>query len=161
MRIAVTGSRLFADTKMVGKAMTKLQAKLTRDAPADKLPGITSIVHGDARGADTLVHNWAVRHGFHHVRDGDWTKLQDPALAYHIWGKHVIPVEANWDQFDLKAGRIRNELMKNMGIELLFAFPGNAGTLDMVRRCRRAKIRIIFAEDFLLDDYEAGAQYEL
>lgn len=161
MRIGVTGSRLLKDRKFVAKAMNMLQEKLVRDAPQGEIPGITSIIHGDARGADRLVEEWALKNGFLLVPQDRQHVSTNAALAYQLYGKHVVPVEANWDQFDLKAGRIRNQLMSDMDIKLLFVFPGNAGTLDMVRRCRRAKIKILFAEDFILGDYEAGAEYVL
>lgn len=81
------------------------------------------VIHGNARGVDTLV--------------GD---------ALRANGVYVIAMPANWDEYGKKAGPIRNTQMVSMGVALrncswrvkVLAFPGpnSVGTPDMVERCR-------------------------
>jgi hypothetical protein len=82
---------------------------------------ITTIIHGAARGADQLGEAWGLRRGI---------RLE----AY----------PADWSRFGLSAGPRRNQEMLTKGQpDLVVAFPGGRGTADMVRRSRRAGIRVI------------------
>jgi hypothetical protein len=81
----------------------------------------TTIIHGAARGADTLAGNFAKSRGI-------------PEIA----------CPANWAKHGLKAGFLRNQAMLNdHKPDLVIAFPGGRGTADMVRRARRAKVAVI------------------
>lgn len=85
------------------------------------MAGITSIVHGAAQGADTFAARWAEAHGI-------------PARAF----------PANWVEHGRAAGPRRNQQMIDEGRpDLLIAFPGGAGTADVIQRARRAGIRIV------------------
>jgi len=135
MFLAVTGSRLLKNQTFVNRVM---------NAVHDRRRGyggpITKLAHGGARGTDLLVDNWARKHGF-------------------VWGETLIELEAEWDKFDLKAGRIRNQAIADLKPDVLLVFDGGAGTLDMCRRARRAGVRRIFAEDIMLPreiDSKAG-----
>lgn len=71
---------------------------------------ITEVVCGEATGADAGGKKWARARG--------------------------VPVKsfpADWAQFGKRAGLIRNEQMAEYA-EGLVAFPGGAGTADMIRR---------------------------
>lgn len=82
---------------------------------------ITTIIHGAARGADTLGELWGLKHG-----------------------KNLEPYPADWGRFGLSAGPRRNQEMLTKGKpDLVVAFPGGKGTADMVRRSRRAGVRVI------------------
>lgn len=83
--------------------------------------GIQRIVNGDARGADRLSTAWAS------ARDIDIAKYP-----------------ADWDKHGRAAGPIRNQQMLSAeDIDLVVAFPGGAGTADMVRRSRKAGIEVM------------------
>lgn len=83
----------------------------------------THIIHGDAYGADTLAENWAIDHG-----------VQDVACP------------ANWKQWPVAAGPIRNQAMLDLGADAVIAFPGGKGTADMVSRARRRGVPVIKPE---------------
>jgi hypothetical protein len=77
-------------------------------------------VHGDADGADTLARLWCER-------------TNTPQKKY----------PALWKKFGDAAGFLRNQQMVDeAGIQLLLAFPGNNGTMDMVNRCLFARIPV-------------------
>ncbi len=90
----------------------------------DKISGILQIevlIHGDAPGADTLADEWA-------------TERNIPKL----------PFPADWDKHGKPAGHIRNRQMLTEGNpNLVVAFPGNAGTANMVKQAKQAKIKVV------------------
>lgn len=106
MRILVCGGRDFGDYKAV---LRNLQ---------DTLLGVNSyeitVVHGAARGADSLAGRAA--------REMGWTEEQHPAL---------------WDKYGKKAGFLRNQEMLDSGIDYALVFPGGTGTYDMMVRLYR------------------------
>lgn len=83
---------------------------------------ITSVVHGGCRGADILSERWAKNKG----------------ILVHA---HL----ANWGLLGKKAGVIRNQEMIDMHPDLFMcvAFPGGAGTQDMVRRAKKSGLTVI------------------
>lgn len=81
---------------------------------------IIKLIHGGARGADTLA--------------GDWAKTREI---------HVETYPANWSLHGRRAGYLRNQQMLDKGTpDLAVAFPGGRGTADMVRRCQREGINV-------------------
>lgn len=113
-RVLVCGGRDFGHTPD--------DRKLFREAMAfyvGKNPEV--IMHGNARGADTLADEWAE--------------------------ENVIPVlrfRANWASQGLAAGPIRNSRMLRDGKPtLVLAFPGGTGTADMTSKARAAVVRVI------------------
>jgi hypothetical protein len=79
------------------------------------------IVHGAARGADTLAAHWA--------------------LAHKVFS---VGYRAQWDAYGKAAGAIRNQEMLDVEKpELVIAFPGGRGTADMVRRAKKAGVKVI------------------
>ena len=52
------------------------------------------------------------------------------------------PYPANWEKFGRRAGPIRNQQMldDNPDIDVFIAFPGGAGTKDMVKKAMQSKI---------------------
>jgi len=95
-------------------------ALLTGRLDAIHLEG-DGIIHGAARGADRLADEWAKDRG--------------------------VPVRsfpADWKKHGKGAGPIRNQQMLDEGKpDLVVAFPGGTGAADMVRRARKAGIRVI------------------
>lgn len=82
--------------------------------------GITLLIEGGARGVDRFGRDWAIARG----------------VPFHT-------EPADWDTFKRAAGAIRNRAMlKIEGVDGVIAFPGNEGTLDMVKATRKAKISL-------------------
>ena len=83
--------------------------------------GVTAIISGCARGADTLGIEWAEARGM-----------------------EVARFPADWETHGRAAGPIRNQQMLDDGKpDLVIAFPGGRGTADMVRRARAAGVELI------------------
>lgn len=82
---------------------------------------ITEVVHGNAIGADWLAKAWAISAGIPEK-----------------------PFPAKWSEHGKAAGPIRNQQMLDEGKpNLVVAFPGGAGTRDMVTRAKKAGIEIV------------------
>lgn len=83
--------------------------------------GITALIHGGAAGADRIAWTWALA------------------------GK--IPVEsypAEWGKHGYAAGPKRNAQMLAEGKpDLVVAFPGGKGTVDMVSRAKAAGVEVM------------------
>lgn len=55
----------------------------------------------------------------------------------------TVRLDARWSELGPKAGPARNqEMIDRFKPEIVFAFPGGAGTADMVRRARAAGIEV-------------------
>ena len=100
-----TGGRDFADQVMFDDVMVRLVGMF--GCPS-------KVVHGAARGLDTMAAAWA--------------------------GRMAIPcvgVPADWGNQGRAAGPLRNEdILRKYKPKRLVAFPGGRGTADMVRRAR-------------------------
>jgi hypothetical protein len=109
MRVLVCGGRTYSSKSSVFSVLGKYEHE------------ITMIIHGDARGADTLAKEWAI----------------EKKVPY-------LTVPANWDEYGFEAGPIRNSLMLELGNpELVIAFPGGKGTANMVKQSRKRNIEVI------------------
>lgn len=125
-RIGVTGGRDYNDQVVVATAIA-----------SNALAG-DIIVHGAARGADTLAHTAAplfdCRPEPHRAQ---WeAPCRDACAPNHRRernGRTCCPA----------AGNYRNQEMVDSGLDLLLAFPGGDGTADMVKRARRAGVEVI------------------
>jgi hypothetical protein len=117
----ITGGRRFPDEKFVWDTLTDF---MISSGP------LKAMVNGMApRGVDLFAYNWAKS-----------VELE------------VRQFPADWDALGEFAGPIRNQQMidDNKDMEVLLIFPGNSGTLDMMRRARKAKLqRVFYAHDFL------------
>lgn len=92
--------------------------------------GIARIIEGGASGADNLAKKF-----------GEWKGI--PVDTYR----------ANWRQHGVGAGPLRNQRMLDEGRpDLVVAFPGGAGTFDMVRRARAAGIEVLEVTQRVTDD---------
>lgn len=79
------------------------------------------IITGMAKGADTLIIDWCV-------------------VNWVVW--HECP--ALWDVHGKAAGPIRNQqMLDDWEPDLIIAYPGGAGTADMVRRGQKAGVEVI------------------
>jgi ribA/ribD-fused uncharacterized protein len=109
MRLLISGGRDFMDIEFITTRLDKLHS--SRD--------IECLIHGDAKGADTIGGTWADNAGI-----------------------LVIPVKANWYDAngvrDKGAGHKRNQrMLDEFKPDALFAFPGGTGTADMVTRAEK------------------------
>jgi predicted Rossmann-fold nucleotide-binding protein len=92
----------------------------------EALGPIDCIIEGGATGADALANRWAKEHGVPCVTFG-----VDPLL------------DGPWPA----AGPRRNARMLREGRpDLVVAMPGDKGTADMVRRARRAGVKVVLIE---------------
>lgn len=100
MKVLICGGRDYADAV----TMTRLLDKYHRQAK------FTEVIHGGARGADTLAGQWAASRGI-------------PVTVF----------PADWEKYGRIAGHIRNNQMLREGKPaLVIAFPGNRGTANMI-----------------------------
>lgn len=116
MNVVVCGDRNWKRTDIIERELRKL--------PADTL-----IIHGAARGADTLGKFVAERIGLKVINDGKG-------------------FPADWKRYGKAAGPIRNQQMIDEGKpDLVLAFHENInesrGTKDMVARARGIGIKVI------------------
>src|SRR5688572_2265009 len=78
------------------------------------------VIHGAAYGADQFAERWA--------------------YSRHI---DVEKVAAQWRKFGKQAGSLRNAEMLTRKPELVIAFKGGNGTLDMMRKAHAACVPVI------------------
>lgn len=108
--ILVCGGRDFYDKKMLKQTLDKIR----------ETSGITKIVHGGARGADSLANYYA--------------------NSYGIECKVYPYVEAAGKA----GGPIRNKFMlQDANPDLIVAFPGGKGTANMIKLAQNARKKII------------------
>lgn len=110
-RVLVCGGRDFDNADMIDEVLREIQ------------PGL--VIHGAARGADSLAGEWAERNG--------------------------VPVEtfpADWRKYRQAAGPIRNKQMLDEGKpDLVVAFPGAHGTANMMRQATDAGVSVFEVSD--------------
>lgn len=120
MRILICGGRDWKDYDTLSATLDEVHSQRH----------FTSVIHGNALGADYLGGVWA-RHN------------KIPVLAY----------PAEWNKFGTKAGPVRNQRMIDEGHpDLCIAFPGGIGTNDMVRRCKKSGIEVYIAGDYFFKE---------
>lgn len=111
IRLLVCGGRDYQDLDEAFGAMDRINEKR----------GVSVIIHGAARGADTLARDWAI-----------WRNVPQ------------IQFPADWDKHGRAAGPIRNQQMIDEGKpDAVLALPGGRGTADMMRRAVSAGIEVI------------------
>lgn len=111
MKVLVTGGRAFANSEMLNERLNEFH----------EMFGITLLIHGGARGADTLARHWAIGNSV-------------PEQA------EPVP-EESWRRLGNRAGNARNSLMlRKYSPDAVIAFPGGNGTLDMIVKARAASL---------------------
>ncbi|NKY60443.1 SLOG family protein [Nocardia flavorosea] len=130
-RLLVTGSRDLTDHDLVRDALRKAWKQLQ--------PGPIVLVHGAARGADTIARDiWVSGKLLDEPHPADWAHCR-PECA-HPPRKH-----ANGRPWCPAAGSYRNQEMVDLGADLCVGFPlgdGWSGTRDCMRRARAAGIPV-------------------
>jgi hypothetical protein len=111
MRVLVCGGRDYTNADALGRILDGMKSA----------HGQLTIIHGGAKGADTLAGTWAL--------------ANDCLLKVY---------RADWKAHGPAAGPMRNQWMIDESLpDCVVAFPGGAGTADVVRRARKAGIRTI------------------
>jgi hypothetical protein len=137
MRVLVCGGRDFEDRYRVYAELDRIA-----DTSKEHMLGKNQllIIHGDCKtGADHFADEWFVLHcGFHDVLPfpADWDDISHPDA--------VVRTRRDGTKYDAKAGPRRNQKMIDEGKpDIVLAFPGGDGTADMVRRARKAGVKVI------------------
>ena len=114
MRVIVCGGRTYGNRWRVRDEL---------DAIHTATP-ITTLIHGNAHGADSFADEWAA-------------------------GKcETLTFLPQWEQHGKSAGPKRNqEMLDNGKPDLVVAFPGGRGTADMVRRAKAAGVPVKQIDD--------------
>lgn len=109
MTVLITGSRDFKDWKRFQSVLDSRHASTP----------ISLLIHGGARGADSMGAMWAEQHQVNCLR-----------------------VAAKWDTLGPAAGPARNEEMLGFNPTYFLAFPtpNSVGTYDMIERLEQAGI---------------------
>ena len=115
LKVIVAGSRTFNYPELLDKVLSKYRLFHFN---------FTELIHGGARGADTLAMLWAE--------------------------KNDIPVRcfpADWDKYGKKAGYIRNKQMAEYG-EILIAFwdGQSKGTRMMIELAKEHNVNVIIVK---------------
>lgn len=110
-RILVCGGREFSDFNGLSRTLSECARFFAPDYV---------LIHGGARGADMLAHQWAF-----------------------FQGCAVIRMDANWDYYGKRAGSLRNEwMLKYAKPDLVIAFPGGTGTKNMIDSATKAGVQV-------------------
>lgn len=121
MKALVCGGRDFKDFAFVCKVLDGINP--------------TSVIHGGAKGADTMASLWARERG--------------------VPQKEYI---ADWKAHGRKAGPLRNERMLREGMpDVIVAFPGGRGTAHMVRISTEAGVPVIDVSDQWMHEAKMAA----
>ena len=117
MKVLVTGSRYWTHKGMIYNTLDEIHAKTP----------ITLLIHGCAKGADTIADEWASERGVE---------------------MDLYP--ARWSEFGRIAGSLRNQEMidKHPDTDLCVGFPitTSVGTRDCLRRAEKAGIKTLVIE---------------
>lgn len=120
MRILVCGGRDFNNKALLYRALDAITPRTVPDQYGNDMPRDVTIIHGAARGADSLADDWAVT---------NWCAVDE--------------YRANWAKHGRAAGPIRNaQMLKEGKPDLVVAFPGGPGTDNMIRISRKAGIEV-------------------
>ena len=102
----VCGGRDFSD---VSRVCDELSAR-----------SVTAVVHGGAKGADSIAGDWARENGIAEV-----------------------VVNPQWAFYNKAAGSVRNGwMLEFVRVDEVLAFKGGNGTADMVKQARIAGVRV-------------------
>jgi len=115
VRVIFSGSRDFRTREPVREILEALIRRLGD-------PNELVVVHGAARGLDTIAGEEAARLGV--------------STESH---------PADWDEYGKAAGPMRNSHMVKLGADLLVAFPlpGGSGTLDCMKKALNSEIPVL------------------
>jgi len=125
MRVLVCGSRHFNDWPLFLEKMERIALEHFPRTEEDEYGNflyVVTIIHGNAKGTDTLADQWAVI---------NWTGLK------------VYP--ADWNTYGEAAGPIRNKQMLDEGkpdLVVAFLAPDSRGTKNMIEQAEKAGVPV-------------------
>ncbi len=125
MKMLVYGGRDYADRKKLFEVLDKIHAETP----------VTTVIEGDARGADRLAKRWAEARGI---------KVEDFPADWDDLAAEVVMAKKRPDGslYNAAAGNNRNLLMLAKGKpDIAVEFPGGKGTANMRRLVRMAQKR--------------------
>lgn len=132
MNVGVTGGRFYGNLQKVYRTFDFLRVT------------VPTLIYGGASGADEYARLWAERENSWKTKrfDADWDRECDNRCTHG-------PRRRRRDgaTFCPQAGPIRNQAMVDFGLDLLIAFPGGNGTMDMIRRAKAAEVLILRVEE--------------
>ena len=124
IKILVTGGRTYSNKDYVYSCLDKFLKRFD-----------VTLIHGDATGLDSLADSWAK----------DRQQIIKPYPAK--WKDMTPPVKIKHNSngpYNVLAGFNRNELMLKENPDVCLAFLGGNGTQDMINRCKKNKIKVIY-----------------
>lgn len=123
MRVLITGSRDWTDIGTLHAALNNTYGTWKENSSDD--PEFV-VVHGAARGADTMADEWA-----HNLGCVESRVTREP-------------YPADWERYGRAAGHKRNQEMLDTSIDLVLAFPlgRSPGTRGCVRLAKKAGIPV-------------------
>lgn len=114
MRILVCGGREYDDYNKMFELFHRIISPLEP----------STIVEGDADGADKMAGKIAKQFGI---------PVEEYPVTKEMWDKY-----GKWE-----APKVRNQDMLDTGIDVVFAFPGGPGTLDMKKRADSENVLVL------------------
>jgi SLOG family YspA-like protein len=126
VKVLICGGRDFTDWEYFRDKMHELCEERkwwaeTEDDPYYRFSIDVEVIHGGAKGADSLADQWAVLN----------------YLPFYEF-------KADWDKYGKAAGLIRNQQILDEGKpDVVVAFKGGRGTAHMKRIARAAGVEVI------------------
>ena len=115
MKVLVSGGRTYSNYRVVKHTLDNI----------DKQSLITNLIHGGAKGADSLGDRWAKENNVD-------IKVYKP----------------DWNKYGKAAGVLRNQEMLDIEHpDIVVSFPGGNGTMDMRRRANQMGIKLLIVND--------------
>lgn len=115
MKVLVCGGRDYIDAEYLDQTLDNFH----------RLFNFTQVIHGAARGADSLAGIWARARG--------------------IDEKPYPVLKGDWDKHGKRAGSLRNrEMLVDGKPDIVVAFPGHNGTWDMIQQARYAGVHVLW-----------------
>jgi YspA, cpYpsA-related SLOG family len=129
MRVLVCGGRHYDDRKKMDRVLRFID---THKGP------IKTLIHGAARGADSLAAAWAKDTGLDEFGE-------------------VLAFPADWNKHGVAAGPIRNlEMLLDGKPDLVVAFPGGNGTKNMIHLARKYGVPVQIISAVHADHHPPG-----
>lgn len=121
--ILVCGGRKFADYPLLVRTLNQLKERCPDE--------VCRVIHGGATGADGLASRWS--DDFNNENYRVFPALWDDIEAEGA----VIHTRRDGTAYNVLAGFWRNQTMLEKGCpDVVVAFPGGRGTVDMVKKSR-------------------------
>lgn len=140
MRVLICGGRNYEDYDRFKKIMQEIAFARFPKTPEDEYGNFLwaiTVISGGATGADECAAAWAAV---------EWTGYEEYKAEWEdlTHTDAIIRMRKDGTKYDAKAGHRRNMKMLTEGKpDLVIAFPGGAGTADMVRIAKAAGVEVL------------------